>query len=123
MADGNEKYKRLYQVLKTWMKETKVMTRIDSKSIISLDLSSMEDFHFIVPQVTKDLYWSLSVHKLLSIGKEIKWNFYPVLEAVYMMVFSPSPSGWNTGKDMSMEEGEKINFVARFIVGMVEENK
>ena len=123
MTDQKDTNERVYQLLQTWMKAKKVITKIDSKSIISLDLSSTKEYHFIVPQVTKDLYYSLFVHELLSYGKATEWSLYSVLEAVYTMVFTPSPSGWNTGKDIAMERGEETNFVTRFILGMVEENK
>lgn len=64
--------------------------------------------------MTKDVYYSPFVHLALTVGA----NYFHVLEMVYCLVFSPSPSGWCEGVSMASSDASDNNFVFKFIDAM-----
>lgn len=92
-----ERHKQIRDIFIEWNETVGAVTSINSESIRSLRLLPNNEVHPLLPQGTKDIYYSFFVHELMRIGWQNDWKVYPVLEALYWMVFTPSPTGWLMG--------------------------
>ena len=105
------KYDTVLDVVNHWIADRNPISQINSESVRALGLSRDEDFNYLYPQLTKDVYYSPYVHKTMSVGD----NLYLALEVVYCMALTPSPTVWYTGVDLVLGDNEEDNFVFRFI--------
>ena len=115
-ADNKQnKFKKVLTIWKGWTNARNPITTINSGSIQSLQLSPNEEFNYIPPQCTKEIYYSIFIHYLLRLGQQYDGNIYIVLEALLTIPFIPSPSGWKKGIDMADESDLVQNFILCFI--------
>ena len=115
----HHKCRTVLRLFKQWQRRFRPIANISSDTVKSLSLPNDELFTFLVPQMTKDVYYSLFVHRLLDIGIASGGNLYLILEATFTMVFTPSPSGWSKGIDLALDSNESTNLVVRFANEMV----
>lgn len=113
--------RKVLKLVEEWMDAKKPICEITSETIRSLNLSKEEKFNYLTPQLTKDVYYSPFVHIALGIGLANDECLYSVLEAVYAMVFTPSPTGYCEGVDLASACTSRDNFIVRFIKRMVAE--
>lgn len=84
---------------------------------ISANILSFEDdeYSFPPPNVNKDVYYSIFVHEILYWSKHVRYNYYTVLELIYTMVLTPSPSAWRENVKLAMKSDSKENFFVRYV--------
>ena len=113
--NNHSKFRKVLTRWKAWKDTFKPITTINSQSIRSLQLPLNESFHYLRPQCTKEIYYSIFIHYLLRLGRKYNGNIYIVLEALLTIPFIPSPSGWKEGIEMADNSTLKQNFLLCFI--------
>ena len=89
---NNDANERVLALVQDWQQSIDPISTVDSDSIRSLQLTAENDeFNFIQPQFTKDIYYSIFVDTLLQLGRENGGDIYITLEAILSMAFTPSP--------------------------------
>ena len=113
---NNDANERVLALVQDWQQSIDPISTVDSDSIRSLQLTAENDeFNFIRPQFTKDIYYSIFVDTLLQLGRENGGDIYITLEAILSMAFTPSPSGWLDGIERASSSGSGQNFIVSFI--------
>ena len=88
-ADNKQnKFKKVLTIWKGWTNARNPITTINSGSIQSLQLSPNEEFNYIPPQCTKEIYYSIFIHYLLRLGQQYDGNIYIVLDNSMMVIFT-----------------------------------
>ena len=119
MTFDDTKFNEVLRLVPQWRHDVCAISLINSESIQSLEISPNDEFVFIPPQLTKDIYYSPFVHVLIEHGHRTSGSIYAALELAYTMVFTPSQSGWCQGQVLAEASAEDTNYVVRFINNMV----
>lgn len=115
-----EKHNRFSNIFLDWQAQCNAITSITSTNIQSLQLSVNNQVNALLPQGTKDIYYSWFAHELFDMAHRNNWNVYFILEAVYWMVFTPSPVGWLDGLKLALRsESTNRNLILKCIDEMV----
>ncbi len=77
-------------------------------------------FRFLPPRVDKSVYYSIFVHGLLELGYATKYDRGILLEAVFAMCLTPSPSGWYNGIMHCLRIRRGSNLITTFIKFMTD---
>ena len=94
------------------------ITEITTETIQSLNLERNNEFNYRPAQLTKDLYYSPFVWYVLQIYSWGTPCIYFALEMIYCMVFTPSPMGWCTGIEWSIDDDNSNELMDENIIIM-----
>src|SRR6056300_1156859 len=87
----------ILQLMVEYIRDGDVIDHLSTESIRKLNISTENEFTYLPPQLTKDVYYSLFVDNVLRMAFWSRGDIYTALEMVMCMVFTPSPSGWFEG--------------------------
>ena len=105
MTNDEEKYRRVLSVMVEWKDLKGGVTSVTPDSIRSLGLAESDGrLQYIAPQATKEIYYSIFIHKMLEEGERTGWDKYRLIEMIQWMLFTPSASGWLAGIDLALAD-------------------
>lgn len=100
-----------------WSRDEGDLFSASAQSILSWDGGL---FRFMRPRVDKSVYYSIFVHGLQQVGEATSYDRGLLIEAVFAMSLTPSPSGWYNGIMHSLRIRRGRNLIVTFIEFMVQ---
>ena len=75
----NDAQRCVLSLMKEWMRRFRNVTKVSCNQVRTLHLTAESEYTYLSPQMTKDIYYSLFVHRILQVGHEIDGKVYLVL--------------------------------------------
>ena len=72
-------------------------------------------YKYLPPNVNKDVYYSIYIHEIIFWAKHLHYNYYTILELIYTMVLTPSPSAWRENVINAMQSKTQDNFFVKYV--------
>lgn len=116
MLEEDKEFRPVMTLIGQWMDAMKPISTVNTNTVQSLGISTKDQFTYISPQLTKEVYYSPFVHKTLPYT--VGGNPYLAMKLVYCMAMTTLPTKWFHGKNMALEHRAQQNVVSGFAEGM-----
>ena len=107
----------ILQSFQAWTNENQGVFNVSAESLLNWRGGM---FRFLPPRLDKGIYYSIFVHGLLELGAATGYDRALLIEAVFAMSLTPSPSGWYSGIMHCIRIRRGRNLITTFIKFMVD---